>query len=64
MLFFGGLNFKKCFQQAITLLDGRFRRSQQCCIQRMCVQQHVCVHAKYTLCVHRQQYDPETYLET
>ena len=50
--FWGGSNFKKCFQQAITLLYGRFRRSQQCCVQRMCVQQYVCVYAKYTLCVH------------
>ena len=50
--FFQGSNFKKCFQQAITLLYGRFRRSQQCCVQRMCVQQYVCVYAKYTLCVH------------
>ena len=50
--FGGGSNFKKCFQQAITLLYGRFRRSQQCCVQRMCVQQYVCVYAKYTLCVH------------
>ena len=37
--FWGGSNFKQCFQQAITLLYGRFRRSQQCCVQRMCVQQ-------------------------
>ena len=50
--FGGGSNFKKCFQQAITLLYGRFRRSQQCCVQHMCVQQYVCVYAKYTLCVH------------
>ena len=48
--FWGGSNFKKCFQQAITLLYGRFRRPQQCCVQRMCVQQYVCVYAKYTLC--------------
>ena len=53
MLFLGGVNFKKCFQQAITLLYSRFRRSQQCCVQRMCVQQYVCLYAKYsTLCVH------------
>ena len=51
--FGGGSNFKKCFQQAIiTLLYGRFRRSQQCYVQRMCVQQYVCVYARYTLCVH------------
>ena len=49
---FLGSNFKKCFQQAITLLYGRFRRSQQCCVQGMCVQQYVCVYAKYTICVH------------
>ena len=47
--FLGGSNFKKCFQQAITLLYGRFRRSQQCCAQRMCVQQYVCVNN--VLCV-------------
>ena len=34
--FLGGSNFIKCFQQAIALLYGRFRRSQQCCVQRMC----------------------------
>ena len=50
--FFEGSNFKKCFPQAITLLYGRFQRSQQCCVQRMCVQQYACVYAKYTLCVH------------
>ena len=50
--FLGGSNFKKCFQQSTTLLYGRFRRSQQCCVQRMCVQQYVCVYAKITLCVH------------
>ena len=50
--FLGGSNFGKCFQQATTLLFGRFRRSQQRCVQRMFVQQYVCVYAKYTLCVH------------
>ena len=50
--FLGGSNFKKCFQQVITLLYGRFRRSQQYYVQRMCVQLYVCVYAKYPLCVH------------
>ena len=39
--FCGGSNLKKCVQQAITLLYGRFRRSQQCCVQRM----YVCMYA-------------------
>ena len=60
--FFRGSNLKKCFQQAITLLYGRFRRSQ-CCVQRMCVQQmYACMQSTFSVCI--QQYDPETYLET
>ena len=48
MLFFGGVQLQKCFQQAITLLYGRFRRSQQCCVQRMCVCMHVCMVITYS----------------
>ena len=45
--FGGGSNFKKCFQEAVTLLYGRFRRSQQCCVQRMCVCMYVCMYGHH-----------------
>ena len=53
LLFFwgGGVKLQKMISTGnYAIIYGRFRRSQQCCVQRMCVQQYVCVYAKYTLC--------------
>ena len=56
--FLGGQTSKMFSTGNYATIYGRFRRSQQCCVQRMCVQQYVCVYAKHTLCVLCiQQYD-------
>ena len=53
--FWGGSNYKKCFQQAITLLYGRFRRSQQCCfVFNACVysSMYACMQSIHSLCAY------------
>ena len=44
MLFFGGVKLQKMLSTGDYATLWPFRRSQQCCVQRMCVQQYVCVY--------------------